>query len=350
MDADDVDPVDGAAELRMLRAKAYGPDGELSADELARLQELEGQQAAGASAPVPLVEPAATPESPAAPAPATDLQGLLRDDDAPETLPESLTDDLPDPPRRRWPLVAAASAGILAVGLGIGWAIWGWDSQATALAVAHSALQAEMEAEEEYDPGTLVPVAEQYGVVVWRADRSNGEELCVIITSDDANHQGCVSYEQLADSSWPTATAMVPEGQERAGDQLAAGLIPTATGELTPFFQVWSNDPSLVESMYSDEELEQLRAVEDAGYAGNSLSIIGYDGETAVWSNWDTGNLCVIAATDAGIISACAESAEDTVGVTATVNGIETRYVVSQSNMYPPQLTVYKLGGGSAGE
>lgn len=335
---------DESAELRMLRTKAYGRGGKLSAEELTRLQELEGWGAAAVETEglrlAPLVPDTASAAAENRSESGVGIDASPSDEEIPET-PE--TPEIPEiqetPARRRWPLLAAASAVILAVGLGIGWGIWGWDSEASALTAAHSGTHAEIEATQLYDPGTVVPVAEQHGVVVWQADRSDGEELCVIITAPDQNSHGCVSYEQLADFAWPSATATVPEGEESAGDQITAGLISTTTGELAPFIQVWH--ASGWESQYSADELTQLRAVEAAGYRASSLSILGYDGDSVVWSTWENG-LCVIAPTDAGIADFCADGEAETLSLTAPVDGITTRYVVTQPKRRPPLLTIYK--------
>lgn len=357
---------DDSAELRMLRAKAYGRGGQLSTAELERLQELEGRgSSSAAAAPPPQGDPQPLPphtepsideffgalsehsetkrvEPSEGAATSSPDEASPPDEAAPDETSSPGEASPDEKPPRRWPLLAAASVAILAAGLGIGWGIWGWDSEASALTATHSGTQAEIEAQQLYDPGTVVPVAEEHGVVVWQADRSDGEELCVIITAADQKQHGCITYEQLADYAWPSATATVPEGQEEAGHQISAGLISTTTGELVPFVQVWNMEPSAWESQYTDAELEQLREIEAAGHMGGALSILGHDGDTVIWSSWETGNLCVIAPTDAGIVEACADDPEASVSLTASVDGLATRYVVTQSDRLPPQLTVYK--------
>ncbi|MDQ0644640.1 hypothetical protein [Microbacterium murale] len=244
--------------------------------------------------------------------------------------------------RRRWPVLAAASAAILAIGLGIGWGVWGWDAEAYALATAHADQRAELEADDVYDSGTVIPVAEQYGVVIWRAERSDGDEVCVIVTGTERAQNGCIPSKELENSVWPNATATIPEGEDKAGQQLVAGLIPTLTGELVPFIQVWDQGPSGWESQYSDGELAQLRELEAAGYVGSALSIIGYDGEHVVWGNWEQGGLCVIAPADGGVIEACSEDAEAELTIVAVVDGVPTEYVVRQTEMRGPQLTIIR--------
>ena len=339
----------------MLRAKAYGPGEGASDAELARLQELEARRSPAVAQPVS--SSAATPPSLNDPR-AEGLAGeVQRKHDAGEEFTGSLSErsetkraeheerveaSTEPRPRRRWPLFAGVAAAVLAIGLGAGWAIWGWDSTAAALSAAHGDTLVELESKELYDPGTIVPVAEEHGVVIWRADRSDGEQICVIVTVADYSQDGCVTYEQFDDTVWPNASATVPEGQSDAGSQLVAGLIPTTTGELAPFVQVWN--PSVVDwkSQYSEQELAQLEQLEAAGHPGESLNILGYDGDTAVWFTADGVELCMFVTGDDGVSEACVQGVDPTLGMNEVGDCIPTRYVMTQSEMRGPQLTVYK--------
>ncbi|WP_404435784.1 hypothetical protein LG322_11595 [Microbacterium aerolatum] len=340
---------DASSELRMLRAKAYGPGGGLSSDELMRLQELEGrlrlpsvaQPVSSAAAPQPpLNDPQeVTPhQEELFPRVVERAERVETATPAPDPSTGSGTD-----PRRRRPAVVGAAAALLAVGLGVGWGIWGWNSHQFALAAAHGEERAELEASGDFDPGTVVPVAEQHGVVVWRADRSEGEELCVIVTSPDQTQHGCVTYEDLENSAWPTAGTLIPEGEEKAGSQFYAGLIPRPAGELVPFIQVWDqSDSSSWESQYSEEELAQLRELEAAGYEPGALSVLGYDGDTVVWSTWENSGLCLLVPTGGDIAEACANDFEETITLIISTAGGDTEYVVRQTDMRGPQLTIVR--------
>ncbi|GGD74939.1 hypothetical protein [Microbacterium murale] len=379
-----------SAELRMLQAKAYGPDGGLSVEELERLQELESSggrlRLAALAQPVSSLRLAALaqhtapvgprpslndPQEVVAPQEAASPQGADRSQEPGRVVERaegetkraerasasrsgsSAEPHAPLRPWRRHPIGFAlgAVAAALVLGLGIGWAVWGWDADAYALASAHAEQRAEIEATDDFDPGTVAPVAEQYGVVVWQAERSDGDEVCVIVTGPDEMIQnGCIPSEQLKDSVWPNATATVPEGEEKAGQQLVAGLIPTMTGELVPFIQVWDQDASGWESQYSDAELAQLHELEASGYEGSTLGILGYDGDTVVWSNWVNGGFCVIAAVDGGPIEACAEDAESDITLMVIVDGVPTEYLVQQSEMRGPVLTIIRHSEAAIGE
>lgn len=346
-----------SAELRSLQTKAYGPGGGvLTEADLERLQELERLRLPSVAHPFssstasqpPLNAPQAAPvSSHTDPSRADSLPLAQRESPGVETSPPPIAEEVDDTPaartRRRWPVVVAASVAILAIGLGIGWGIWGWDAEAFALEAAHAEQRAELEAGGYYDSGTVVPVSEQYGVVIWRAERSHGDEICVIATTAKQVQRACTPSEQLQSGAiWSSASITVPEGEEKEGSQLAAALITTPAGELVPFVQIWDQDEAGLESQYSDAELAQLHELEGAGYDGNMLSIIGYDGDRAVWSNWGSSEFCIIAAPDDGLLEACVADAESDLTLAVVVDGIPTDYVVRQSERRGPQLTVVR--------
>ncbi|MGO2748112.1 hypothetical protein [Microbacterium sp.] len=334
------DPRDTSTELRMLRAKAYGPGGGLTGEELARLEQLEGRTA----------EP--DPEAPGRPlserSETKRAERAQRVEAFPEADPSTGsgsgdTDSGSGKRPRRWPILLVAAAALLAIGVGVGWGVWGWDAEASALASAHADTQAELEAERTFDPGTVVPLAADHGVVVWSASRAEGDEVCVIVTVPPRIPQtDCVTRERVDNYAWPSAMVMVPEGEEKAGQQLSASLIPQANGDIVPFIQVWGESSSW-ELQYSENELAQLRAVEAIGYRGEMLQALGADGDRIVWASWESGTLCVVAPTGRdGFAEACADGANEDLVLGTEVDGIPTRYIVTQSEMRSPQLTIYK--------
>lgn len=366
----EADAVPHEEELRMLRAKAYGPGGVLTSAELARLQQLEGRSVAPeAQSPHPHQPPQTqrphqapnlhqTPD-PWIPRDSASEQGQSQHPDDPLAMfgdPGSATDTATDTDEashartRRRRAILGVSVVAAVIGVGIGWGLWGWDGEAAALAIAHSEQREQLEEKGTFDPGSVTPLADQYGVVVWRADRHDGEEVCVLITADDAQMQsGCAPKASVVDggsTGMASASMIVPAGEEKAGQQLSALLLALPSGQLVPYLQVWGMETSW-ESQFTDEEREQLSIFEAAGYSPESLSVIGYDGEVAVWSSWSTGQLCLLAQAepgnvDAGIHEACAENESDTISLGAMVDGVSTRYVVTRHDMYGPQFTIYK--------
>ena len=388
-----------SAELRMLQAKAYGRDGGLSADELERLRELEQRlRLPSVAQPVSSLRLAALAQhtAPAASLPALNApQEVVAPQDVDSSQDTAFPQDVvssqdtahlreqgrvveraegetkraeratasrsgssaqqraPLRPWRRHPIGFAlgAVAAALGLGLGIGWAVWGWDAEAYALGAANADRRAQLEESDLYDSGTLTPLTEQYGLVIWSAERSNGDEACVIITGpDEMNKNGCIPSEQLDESAWPNATATVPEGEEKAGQQLMAAMMMSPTGELVPVIQVWDQTSSGWESQYNDAELAQLRELEAAGYEGSALGILGYDGDTVVWSNWTSAGVCIIVSADEGPLEACAPDAESDITLITSIDGVPREYFVQQTKMRGPQLTIIRTTGATVGE
>jgi len=330
---------DSSAELRMLRAKAYGPGGELSDAELARLQELEGRGRNAAGEEERLRLPAvAQPVSSAAAAPPPTKQAEQAE--RAEASDVEASSETETPSRRRWPLIAGSVVATLGIGFGIGWAIWGWDTQSFMLTAAHGDERAELE--EQFDPGTVVAVAEQDGVVVWRAEASQGEERCVIITAPEQTSSGCMSLDEIDEYGWPNVSITIPEGQERAGESLSAAILRAQTGDLVPYIQVWGPETYDWESQYTEAELTQLRQIESEGYAPQNLSVIGSDGDTSVFYEWAGQGLCVVAVLDGDVVEACTEDVASDLTLSATVGGIPTEYIITQSATRGPQLTIVR--------
>lgn len=338
-----------AAELRSLHERAYGRGGSLTAAELRRLHELEAPR--GASAPA-ATEPAAS--EPAAtgsvvtPARAS-TQGAepVHTDDAwlLETMAAEPDEASEQQPLHRSPLwLAVAAAAVLLIGLGAGWMLWGWDSAQFALSSTNYEQRTELESTGDYDPGTVAVVSEQHGVTVWIAERRDGEEKCVILTTAAETQSGCGVVDQ-AGLAGTTASVTVPKGYELAGQSFSVYLLPSASGEIVPAVQIWDNSSSGWESQYSEAELEVIARLEAAGFEGSSLSILGYDGDTAVWTSWGTDGMCVIAESDGDIGQACAEelTADSEVSLMVHVNGVPTQYVVQNSERRGLQLTIVKL-------
>lgn len=367
---------DEVAERRALQAKAYGRAGELSLEEGTRLRELERRHRAAVSVDAPAAVPAAgradtraretRPDAdrgevpgqgqrPAAPA--ADLSALV-----PNTVAEPEASDGPplepaepvdasSPPtvsriRRLRPFAAAAAA--LVVGVAVGWTLWGFNGEAFQLASAHSQTREELESTGQYDPGSVVAVAEQHGVVVWTARRGEGEQQCIVLTSEAMTNSGCGTAEGSY-SGTASATIVVPEGDELAGQTFSAHLVTSAAGEFVPTVQIWDARASGWEAQFSDDELEAIDRLEEAGYSPTELSILGYDGELPVWLVWEGQGVCLVAETDSGVLEGCVAEVESDgeLTVEADIDGVPTRYRLTYGEMRGLQLTVMKLPSAS---
>lgn len=340
------------AELRSLRERAYGRDGRLTGEDVTRLHELETMlrpaAAVAPAAPVAGIDPEIGPSKNSAIGPVESRPGSgvgliaepfeASDDPAPNAESEA-----PVPPRRRrW--LAFAGIGAVLIGLAAGWAIWGWNSAEFALATTHSEQRAELEASGDFDPGTVSALSENHGVVLWRAERHEGDQLCVIATSPDATQSGCGEMEPNNLGS-ANVSISVPEDDELAGQMLNAFLMVSAAGEIVPIVQIWDQSGSNWESQFSEDELAALDRLEAEGFDRGSLSVLGYDGDRPVWTSW--GNeMCLIVESDDGIVKGCssfAETPQAELVITASIGGVPTQYIVRQSETRGQQLTVVKL-------
>ncbi|MGM7668904.1 hypothetical protein [Microbacterium sp. A93] len=321
------------AQLRSLHERAYGRDGGLTAEDAARLHELEAKLR-----PVPAVPVDARVD--VVPLSAVDAEVVVVEAvEASGAPPEEAS---APPRRRRWFALAAVCA--LLIGFGAGWMLWGWNLAEFTLATAHAEQRGELEASGDYDAGTVAAVSENHGVVIWRAERGEGEQHCVIATTSTQTQSGCAAMED-SNSETANATITVPEGDELAGQTLSAYLLLSVTGEIVPTIQIWNQQDNNWEAQFSGEELEAIGRIEAAGFDPSSLSILGYDGDTPVWTSWG-GEMCLIAESDDGIVSDCASTTEtpstDLI-LAATVGGVPTQYIVHQSATRGQQLTIVKV-------
>lgn len=360
---------DESAELRALQAAAYGRDGELSPSDAARLRELESRRAAPAAAAPSVADaagrvvessgaagepydPFAEPDGPSAEGvgPAAKGVGPVAEGDGPAAEPvEASGTPVAASSRlarwrqsllRPWP-AAAASALVLAVGIGVGWLLFGFNFSAYALAIAHSAQATELDASGDYDPGSVVALTEQHGAVLWSAQRDGGEQECLILTSQEQTASDCQPSELIDDMGAMYVSLQLPSSGESV-DSLSATLIRSPDGELIPIVQMWSPEDYDWRSQYTADELEIIDLIEEEGFEGSALNLLGYDGDSPVWLSWEAVGLCVIAEADDGIAHHCGDSVYDDVVLSAVVDGVPTDYVVQQNEQRGAQLTVVK--------
>ncbi len=322
---------DDSAELRMLRAKAYGPGGELSSAELERLQELEGRGAAATLSdphPVPphedlfsgaLSERSETnrgerPEGVEASAPDEELSALEEEPSAPD-------DEAPNPPRRRWPLLAVASIAILAAGLGIGWGIWGQQTPSIPLTDEQRSWQDELVSEDDYDPGSVVAVKEHEGVVAWVATKDVGAQSCLLLSNGTDSSTLCRLTDQvLTEGLWSELS--VPDSSDASVVTMTRAMaIFDADGRPAVRMDQFQNYTNGVPQF--DPAVQPIvdRLVE-RGYSEGSLWIVGYFEDSPIWQTYPsdgrTESCLVYTATDDDH-EICAEQDDLSAGLTLNI-------------------------------
>lgn len=316
-----------AARRRELQLRAYAPGGELSAAELAELHELQNRDRGAPAGPAPRLG-AVPPGSSAAEAPqpadvpvegaqmvsaptgeAPTVPGAAPSEGSPTGLTSradadpGLASDAgpgagssdPDAPsaagrpsragtpvRRR--VLAAVAAVAALLGLAAGWLVFGTDLGRTAMTAEQQEVWSELEAAGEYDPGSIQLVGERFGATTWRATRDDAKLSCLLLTRKDE----------------PPAGSCIPAASTIEGFELQVSMDYTEDGD---HFMLWAmlaedsrGDPVAViqrhdmnastwdwRSQYSQDELALAEALDESGFAGEYLQILGYDGASPVW-------------------------------------------------------------------
>lgn len=92
------------------------------------------------------------------------------------------------------------------------------------------------------------------------------------------------------------------------------------------------------EWQFSEAELEDAKALVALGHAGLTLSVIGYDGDRAVWAAFDAES-CVAVVIDGQVNEACGELTDEA-AIELTVG--DTIYSLQMTDSRGPQLTVIR--------
>jgi hypothetical protein len=282
---------DEVIELRALQARAYGRGGGLTAVEAERLYRLTRRPAAqavegapsGAAAPPQMISgvpddvgrPDQEPAAP--PLPASE----------PTAPPASGGDVLPpsygSPRRERWRPMLIGIAVALVVGIGCGWFLFGRGSvDAVALTAAQQEWQREIIGEATYDQGSLRAVAVEAGVVLWVATKKDGDFTCLLLGDGSHTTSECDTTKAVRESGL-YGSLMVARGEGQT--EVSAQMLLTATGEPALASSSYEYDPEAMMSTFATEEEERFaETLVTAGYDARSISVVGYDGETPIWT------------------------------------------------------------------
>ncbi|MGW8481850.1 hypothetical protein ACWGJP_01830 [Microbacterium sp. NPDC055903] len=346
-----------AAELRRLQARAYAPDGGISDPDAERLHALEQRRIApapdaradAATEPVEantLAELAeASPFSLAEPvdAPSLSLAEPVEASSSPPAEPV----EAPPPTRglraflrhRFFPYAASALA--LALGIGIGWLVFARGAEHIALSADTAAKQAELETGGRFDPGSIQPLGERYGATIWEATADDGAARCVIITHGEDQGSQCAPLEDF-ETTGVFASVTPSDEESGATVQISAAIGPQLGGGTAAIVQKYDMDETWDwRSQYSEAELAIVDQLEEQGYDGAMLQIVGYDGDTPVWMQWTGEGNCVMVVVSDGVTEACADAMTDPVSLTVNdADGATTTYLLTQTEMRGPLLTI----------
>lgn len=373
----------GDDELRVLQRKAYARDGALTPAEADRLRELEEQRRFATAAASPVSHAAAPADARAGSAPASARFSDVRPGadastdagDAPEASidPDGDTQNAPDaagdsretattrhrlvgPLRsRRGAVAVVAALALIAVGVGIGWSVFGRPpGPAVALTAEQRAWQEDVVASDAYDPGSVRALAVEEGVVLWTATQQQGERTCLILGAGASTMPSCDRTEIVQQSGLYGSFTLSSDddGQRQVSAQLLLGpngeaVVAASTGEYSTAIQ-YAND----------EESATARRLAEAGFDPGSIWVTGYDGDVPLWSatQVETGRQCLIydgSTADAPVACETPETlAEYGPGLFLQVTDAETGAVTSYElpgNVAGPSVLVITREGSVAG-
>ncbi|MGK3948528.1 hypothetical protein [Microbacterium sp. K2] len=294
-----------SAELRTLQARAYGRGGGLTEDDAARLRELESMR----------VEPDLTVRAAAAAGPGIDAVDVPRSPEdsrppyagAPVSVPtngnpsEDSSEDPADEEavgqqplearglraaiRQHWKAAVAASAAMLVIGLGVGWAVFGHTGDAVALTSEQQQRRAELEAEGGFDPGSLRAIGQDEDALVWYATKQEGETVCITLDAAGKSADQCQSAADLANGNGIEVSASVtaPGEGEESPEEIWASAARAMNGEVVGIIQRWRSDQNSWLSQFQGDERERAEQLIDEGFEEYSFSVVGYFRDAPVW-------------------------------------------------------------------
>lgn len=286
-----------SAELRALQGKAYGRHGGLTEIEAARLRELESMR----------VEPDATVLAAAAAGLGADaVDAPRRAEDAP--LPHA-EPPVPGPPsgspadeeagrqqpreagglrtaiRQHWKAAVAASAAMLVIGLGVGWAVFGHTGDAVALTSEQQQRRAELQAEGGFDPGSLRAIGRDEDALVWYATKEDGETICITLDAAGKSADQCQPAADLDNGNGIGISASVtaPGEGEESPEEIWASAARAMNGEVVGIIQRWRSDQNSWLSQFQGDERERAEQLIEEGFEEYSFSVVGYFRDAPVW-------------------------------------------------------------------
>lgn len=287
LDADDT------KELRALQARAYGRDGALNAADAARLDELEARRIAAPDAQQPedvgsaghtssLPEPGGLSDpTPARVTPAARVTTALPDTDPPLIAPAALRPAL----RRHWRAAALACAGLLVVGVGAGWALFGRDDDGIQLSSDEQQRSVELQSAGDYDPGSIEAIGRDDDAIVWFGTKKNGEMECIVLDVAGESSSGCqIAGEPERSHGLSAAVVDSSRSADGSGEQISATADRTHAGEMIALIRRWELGMDDWIHQFDPGEQDRAEALFDRGYEPFSLAVMGYAGGAPVWS------------------------------------------------------------------
>ncbi|WP_292787166.1 MULTISPECIES: hypothetical protein [unclassified Microbacterium] len=276
-----------AAERRALERAAYGRDGGLDAAAARRLQELQE----GHRRRTPFTQDERTESSSVGDDPPEDVTARRAPENVPaaEDTPPAAPDDVSRTEaraanRRGLVPVLVASAALLAIGVGAGWALFAPRPDAFPLTEAQEERRIAL-AGEGYDPGSVRPVAEAEGALAWFATQDDGASRCLILDVDKDSQSTCLAEEEVGPglyASLPVPTSAADDEEDSFSfEGVTAVMLFSTADEPMVSIQRWGGGSTLV-AQFGEAERARAEELVGDGYDLN-LSVLGSFREQPVW-------------------------------------------------------------------
>lgn len=297
---------DELEELRALQTRAYSRGGGVTDGEARRLRDLQAavnqadatprahSDAVATAAPrAEAHDAASSPESEA-------LESGFRSDAAaagPSSGPQAHDSDSASPRdalRRHGKLVAAASALLLVIGVGVGWALFAPRSEGVVLTDEQQQRRLELYEVGGYDDSSVRAIGQDDDALVWFATKDGEELTCLVLDVADRSSDVCRESSEATPMWLSTSVMMTPEGNGDAESDVpdttsvSAYLVYATTGEPLAVIDRWTQADAMLHG-FSGEERDRAHELFDEGYEAG-LSIVGYFQGEPVWlANHSTG-------------------------------------------------------------
>jgi hypothetical protein len=229
------------AELRALQRRAYAPGGGLDGADAARLADLEERHRmpappASATGSEPSSDSASTP---ADVDPSSALDQVSRPDlhatEAPAATEAASPRRARRFSRRRVPVLLAAA---VLVGLGAGWMLFEGTVADGMRALAHADERTQVEAQDDFDAGSVSFVDERDGVTVWHARKSEPElQQCMIIQVREQITSQCLPDADVERYGSLAVGFVIDGDEEGSSQQVSATIIVDASGKRVALIQ-----------------------------------------------------------------------------------------------------------------
>lgn len=290
---------DEVIELRALQARAYGRGGGLTAAEAARLDQLARRRAEGAAQEVVADFAAPEPVISEVPDDGGHHIGAAQRDSEPMDVVSPAAASPTDPShddghplrspgtrallRDRWRPMLIGVAAVLAMGIGLGWFLFGrGGAEAVALTPAQQEWQREIIGEAIYDQGSLRAVAVEAGIVLWIATKNDGDLTCLVLGDGAHTTSECDTTDAVRDSGL-YGNLMVERGENQT--EVTAQVILTAAGEPAVVSDSYEHGPDALMSSYANEEEKRFaETLVEQGFDPRTVWVVGYDDEIPIWT------------------------------------------------------------------